>query len=198
VQAWVLVPVKAFAAGKARLAPALSASAREALARTMAERVIGAAAPLPVAVACDDDDVATWARAHGAEVVWTPGVGLDGAVQQGCELLVAGGAARVVVSHADLPRASGLVRLADPADDFAGITFVPDRRDDGTNVASLPAAAIAGGFTFAYGPGSFARHLAEAGRVGVPTRVLRLPELQWDVDTPDDLPESQPASSTAT
>jgi 2-phospho-L-lactate/phosphoenolpyruvate guanylyltransferase len=184
VQAWVLVPVKAFAAGKARLAPALSASAREALARTMAERVIGAAAPLPVAVACDDDDVATWARAHGAEVVWTPGVGLDGAVQQGCELLVAGGAARVVVSHADLPRASGLVRLADPADDFAGSTFVPDRRDDGTNVICVPTRV---GFEFSYGPGSFQRHIAETERLGLPFRVVREPRLGWDVDHPADL-----------
>lgn len=194
----MLVPVKAFAAGKARLAPALSAPEREALARTMAERVVAAAAPLPVAVACDDDDVAAWAHAQGAEVVWTPGVGLDGAVQQGCELLVAGGAGRVVVCHADLPRAAGLARLADASDGFEGITFVPDRRDDGTNVASVPAAAIAAGFTFAYGPGSFGRHVAEAGRVDVPVRVLRLPELQWDVDTPDDLAGAEPATSTTT
>lgn len=194
----MLVPVKAFAAGKARLAPALSAPEREALARTMAERVVAAAAPLPVAVACDDDDVATWARTQGAEVVWTPGVGLDGAVQRGCELLVAGGADRVVVCHADLPRATGLARLADAGDDFDGITFVPDRRDDGTNVASVPATAIEGGFTFAYGPGSFGRHVAEAARVGVPVRVLRLPELQWDVDTPDDLSGAAPATTTTT
>lgn len=198
MQAWVLVPVKAFAAGKARLATALSAPAREALARTMAERVVAAAAPLPVAVACDDDGVADWAREHGAEVVWTPGLGLDGAVQQGCELLVSGGARRIVVCHADLPRAAGLARLADPADGPDGITFVPDRRDDGTNVASVPATALEAGFTFAYGPGSFTRHLAEAERVGAPVRVLRLPELQWDVDTPDDLPEPEPATTTTT
>ena len=194
----MLVPVKAFAAGKARLAPALSAPAREALVRTMAERVVAAAAPLPVAVACDDDDVATWARAQGAEVVWTPGVGLDGAVQRGCELLVAGGARRVVVCHADLPRAAGLARLADAGDGFEGITFVPDRRDDGTNVASVPASAIAAGFAFAYGPGSFGRHVAEAERLDIPVRVLRLPELQWDVDTPDDLSGAEPATTTTT
>jgi 2-phospho-L-lactate guanylyltransferase (CobY/MobA/RfbA family) len=46
----------------------------------------------------------------------------------------------------------------------------------------------AGGFTFAYGVGSFARHVAEAERLGRRVRVERLPELQWDVDTPDDLP----------
>ena len=193
----MLVPVKAFAAGKARLAPAMSAPDRAALARSMAEQVLRAAAPLPVAVACDDEAVAAWARERGASVVWTPGRGLNAAVQQGAFELVAGGAAHVVVAHADLPRAAGLSRLVDDTDGsaFDGITLVPDRRDDGTNVAVLPAAAIDAGFTFAYGVGSFARHCAEAERVGLELRVARIPELQWDVDTPDDLAEPQPATT---
>ena len=183
----MLVPVKAFAAAKARLAPALAADERAQLARVMAERVLSAAAPLAVAVACDDEEVAAWARGRGATVVWTPGLGLNGAVQQGFAALLSAGADAVVVAHADLPRAAGLARLVDG---FDGITLVPDRREDGTNVAVVPASAAA--FTFAYGVSSFGRHLAEATRVGADVRVLRVPELQWDVDTPDDLPEPIP------
>jgi 2-phospho-L-lactate guanylyltransferase len=41
---------------------------------------------------------------------------------------------------------------------------------------------------FAYGPGSFGRHVVEARRLGLPLRIARRPELQWDVDTPADLP----------
>ena len=52
----MLVPVKAFAEAKARLAPALDAGQRERLARAMAEHVVAAAAPLPVSVVCDDED----------------------------------------------------------------------------------------------------------------------------------------------
>src|SRR5687767_11462041 len=74
----VLIPVKAFGAAKLRLAPALDAEERIALARSMAGRVVASAAPLPVAVACDDEEVAAWARALGATVVWTPGLGLNG------------------------------------------------------------------------------------------------------------------------
>ena len=181
-RAAVLVPVKAFAAAKVRLAPALSAPARASLARSMAERVVAAAAPMAVTVACDDRDVADWAASLGAAVEWTPGVGLNGAVQQGFAALLADGFDVVVVAHADLPGAVGLDRLADG---FAGVTLVPDRRDDGTNVLAVPATAR--GFTFAYGPGSFARHVAEAARLGCATRIERLPELQWDVDLPDDL-----------
>ena len=176
----VLVPVKAFADAKVRLAPALPAPERAALARWMGERVLAAAGGLPVAVACDDDEVAGWAAAQGALVVWAPGRGLNGAVQDGVDHLAGLGAGRVVVAHADLPLASDLPRVAR----FDGVTVVPDRRDDGSNVVCVPTGA---GFRFAYGPGSFARHLAQAAALDLPRRVLRVPELCWDVDVPADL-----------
>ena len=58
----VLLPVKAFDDAKARLAPALSASDRAALARRMATTVVEAAAPLPVTIVCDSTEVAEWAH----------------------------------------------------------------------------------------------------------------------------------------
>jgi 2-phospho-L-lactate guanylyltransferase len=42
-------------------------------------------------------------------------------------------------------------------------------------------------FRFAYGPGSFRRHVAEAERLGLHVRVVRDPDLAFDVDVPDDL-----------
>lgn len=176
----VLVPVKAFDRAKLRLAPALPAPERAALARTMAERVMRAAGGLRVAVVCDDEAVASWAAARGAEVVWTPGKGLNGAVTAGVEHLAATGTERVVVAHADLPLADDLVWAAS----CEGVTIVPDRHDDGTNVLGIPAAC---GFVFAYGPGSFGRHVAEAERLGLPVRVERRADLAWDVDVPADL-----------
>jgi 2-phospho-L-lactate guanylyltransferase len=61
---------------------------------------------------------------------------------------------------------------------------VPDRHDDGTNVLAVPTGV---GFVFAYGPASFARHRAEAARLGLTLTVLRPPDLTWDVDVPADL-----------
>lgn len=176
----VLVPVKAFIGAKARLAPALDPATRAALARRMAERVLAAAAPLPVAVVCDDAEVAAWARAHGATVVDEPGRGLNGAVAAGVAFLEAAGATEVVVAHADLPAARDLVAVTG----FAGITLVPDRRRDGTNVVCVPSGS---GFRFAYGAGSFRRHRAEAARSGLAWRVVDAPALAWDVDLPSDL-----------
>lgn len=181
----VVVPVKAFAAAKVRLAPALDPIARAALARNMAALVLAAAAPLPVTVVCDDDEVADWARAQSVHVGWTPGLGLDGAVQAGVAAVEAAGASRVVVAHADLPLARNLAGLAGPdAADPTSITLVPDRHAEGTNVIVLPAGC---GFRFAYGPGSFARHRAEAVRLGLTVRVVTDVRLGWDVDLPGDL-----------
>lgn len=178
----VVVPVKAFAAAKVRLAPALDPAARRDLARHMAAHVVAVADPLPVTVVCDDEEVAAWAEALGVTVAWTPGLGLDGAVEAGVEAVTAAGADRVLVAHADLPLARGLAAVAAEGPD--GITLVPDRRGDGTNVVVIPARC---GFRFAYGPGSFARHRAEAARLGLAARVLDDPRLGWDVDLPDDL-----------
>jgi 2-phospho-L-lactate guanylyltransferase len=176
----VLIPVKAFAQAKRRLAGVLDAEERAALARSMAEQVVRAAGALTVAVVCDDDDVRRWATGLGIEVIWTPGLGLNGAVEAGVAHLASAGIGRAVVAHADLPLALDLTWVAQ--DD--GVTLVPDRHGDGTNVAAVPTDV---GFRFAYGAGSCARHEAEALRLGLPARVVPDVRLGWDVDTPDDL-----------
>lgn len=178
----VLVPVKAFPLAKLRLSEVLDGEARAALARAMADRVILAAAPLPAVVVCDDDDVADWARAAGAEVVRTDRAGLNGAVARGVEVLGDRGVTRIVVAHADLPFARGLAALADAEPDE--VLLVPDRRGDGTNVVSVPSGR---GFVFRYGAGSFRAHLQEAQDRGLRTRVVDSAELGWDVDEPADL-----------
>ncbi|MBK5221769.1 MAG: 2-phospho-L-lactate guanylyltransferase [Acidimicrobiia bacterium] len=179
-QTGVLVPVKSFTEAKVRLAPALDQSARAALARHMAAVVVAAAAPLPVAVVCDHDDVAEWARSLGAEVFWRPERGLNGAVADGLERYGARGFERVIVAHADLPLADHLGWVGE----FDGVTLVPDRRDDGTNVICVPTGV---GFRFSYGAASFRRHVAEAERLELSYRVVREERLGWDVDTPADL-----------
>jgi len=177
----VLVPVKAFAMAKRRLGSALGDAERRALMRSMAEHVLAAAAPLAVAVVCDDNEVADWARRHGALVVWEPGRGLNGAVEAGVERLGSMGVEHVTVAHGDLPMAAGLGDL-EPFDE--GVTLVPDRLGNGTNVLRVPAQS---GFRFSYGPGSFARHLGECERLGLAPRVLDVPGLAFDVDLPADL-----------
>lgn len=185
----VVVPVKSFGQAKRRLAGVLDEGQRAALARAMARTVVLAAGPLPVLVVCDDEAVRAWAEGLGreglgVEVLWTPGTGLNGAVEAGVAHLAGRGVPRAIVAHADLPLATDLSWLAGGDGDGDGVTLVPDRHGDGTNVASVPTSA---GFRFAYGAGSCARHAAEAERLGLPVRVVADPHLGWDVDRPEDL-----------
>jgi len=176
VDAAVLVPVKSFHAAKRRLADWLAPQDRERLARWMAERVLAAAAPLPVFVACDDDRVAEWAESRGAHVSWGPGLGLNGAIDHGIDTMSGKGIDHVVVAHGDLPLASALAGLAVPGH----VVIVPDRRRDGTNVLSRPTAVA---IRAEYGAASFTRHLATAIGSGAPVSVRRDPRLAIDVDT---------------
>lgn len=176
----VLIPVKAFHRAKLRLAGTLSPERRQELARSMATQVVRSAAGLPVGVVCDDQEVASWARSLDALVIWEPGRGLNQAVQEGFAHMGRLGVRSVIVAAGDLPQATDLRWVTD----YPGITIVPDRRRDGTNVIGLPTAAP---FTFSYGPGSFGRHLDEARRIGGPVRVVHSAPLSWDVDLPEDL-----------
>ncbi len=179
-EAAVLIPVKAFAEAKVRLAEVLGAEERSALARSRGAGVIAAAAGLPVWVVCDDREVADWASGLGAGILWTPARGLNAAVTEGVQHLARLGTRLVIVAHADLPLVGDLSDIGRRDQ----IVLAPDRRRDGTNVIAIPADS---GFRFSYGPGSFGKHLAEADRLGIPAVVLDRPDLAWDVDVPDDL-----------
>jgi 2-phospho-L-lactate guanylyltransferase len=101
----------------------------------------------------------------------------------GCAAVRAAGCTRAVVAHTDLPRARSLAPLATDGTRPI-VALVPCHRDDGTPVLSVP---LASGFDFAYGPGSFRRHAAAARARGLAVRVVRDPDLAFDVDVPEDL-----------
>ena len=192
----VVVPVRSFDGALSRLAGVLDRPRRRDLMRELAGRVVAAGRPHPVHVVTSDPEVAEWAGAVGAAAIriGEPGpgpaehpaaaaesgeTGLTVSVTAAVERLAAAGVQRAVVAHADLPLVESLEAAVGP-----GLTIAPDRRRDGSNVVCVPAAA---GFRFAYGPGSFERHLAEAGRLGLPVTVVDDPALAWDLDHPEDL-----------
>lgn len=182
----MLVPIKAFTEAKRRLERELDPTQRATLARAMASRVLAAARPFPTSVVCDDEEVALFAEQHGAKVIYCPERGLNPAVAEGVRRLGEDGFTEVIVSHSDLPYATGFDQL----EAWHGVTLVPDRHMRGTNVAVVPTKA---GFDWSYGPGSLGRHRSEALRLGLPLRIMRVETLGWDVDLPADLLEGPAA-----
>jgi 2-phospho-L-lactate guanylyltransferase len=180
VRVAALIPVKRFDAAKGRLATVVDEPNRARLAKWMATGVVRSCNALDVFVACDSDDVADWAAEHGAAVIWGPGLGLNGAIDDGVAAIADAGYDQVIISHADLPHPTMLPTVA-----RAGtVTLVPDRRRDGTNVLSFP---LTDAIVASYGPGSFSRHFAAAQALGITVEVRADHDLSLDVDTPADL-----------
>jgi 2-phospho-L-lactate guanylyltransferase len=176
----ILVPVKSFAQAKHRLSSVLDDRQRAHLAQAMASRMLEVNGTTDLFVACDDGTVADWAAGTGAFVLWTPGLGLSGAVDAGVTFLGREGYSLAVVAHADIPQITSLREFG--TEDV--VTLAPDRTLDGTNVAAVPTRS---GFRFSYGPRSFSRHRNEALRLGLGLRVVYDTRLATDVDVPDDL-----------
>lgn len=183
----VLVPLRSFAGPKTRLAEVLSDGERSDLATTLATGVLDALHGWPVAVVTDDPAVVAWTAGRDVTIVRPGRPGLNPAVAAGADDAARQGASQVAVVHADLAfphELDRVLRAASTPDRRGGVTAVPDRHGDGTNVLVVPTGTH---FDFAYGPGSFARHRAEAGRLGLPFVADPVESLGWDVDTPDDL-----------
>lgn len=177
----VLIPIRSFDDAKSRLADVLSVDDRRDLAVAMAEIVVRAGGDLPVWVVTDDDEVAEWARSAGTEPLAVGRPGLTDSVTTAVRVASIQGFDRAIIAHADLPFADDVTVVDGP-----GLAIAPDRRRDGSNVMSVPTDA---GFGFAYGPGSFRAHIAEAERLGLRVDVINAPDLAWDVDDPGDLPD---------
>ena len=178
-----VVPIRSFRDSKTRLSERLDAAGRAALMRSLASGVVEALSEFDVVVVTDDHEVADWARGRGVDVVRPARAGLEAAAECGRSLALQAGFSRIAVVHADLAAPISLAAVVN-ASDSSDVVVVADRHGDGTNVLIVPAAAE---FEFAYGPGSFGRHVDEADRLDLSVRSITDSDLGWDVDTPADL-----------
>jgi len=177
-----LVPVKALAEAKGRLAPEVGPLQRRLLAIAMFEDVIAAiqsvrALEVPVVVSPVRE---VWRRADalGCRVVEEPPAAgdLNRALAAAAGVVPNGSPLLVVVADLPLASAAGLERVLAAE---APVAVVPSHDGGGTNVLAWRDPAS---FAPSFGPDSAARHLAAPGAVRVDE-----PGLALDVDTVDDL-----------
>lgn len=183
-----LLPVKAFALAKGRLAPVLTADERAGLAEAMLRDVIAAvtgSGALDRVNLLGGDDARRLANSMG--LTWIDDDGepeLNVALDRAAGALARQQVHTLLVLPGDLPT----LQSGDIATLLAchrnGLTISPARSDGGTNalVVSPPDA-----MDFCFGPDSARRHLAHALTAGLPAQNLALEGFARDIDRPADL-----------
>ena len=186
MRCWVVIPVKAPEACKTRLSPALGDDERQALVAAMLRQTLVAAR----AVVARERVMLLGPSRHGLEddiaLLQDPGGGLNVALASARDAALRAGVERLLLLSADLPTVApedvaALLEVAGNA-----VAAGPDRAGLGTNALSLPLPAAAE-FRFRYGEGSFAKHRAEAERIGLPFLTIDRPGLGLDIDRPDEI-----------
>jgi len=204
---WAVIPVKDLANAKQRLAGALDPSERRRLFRCMFEDVLAAASKvhrLTGVVVVTRDGVATEiALQRGARVLREEkNLGQSAAVDHAAAVLTGEGAAGIITLPGDVPlvteeEISAVLDLhGETQGGTLAVTIVPASDGRGSNCMVLtPPGAI----PFRFGNDSFRPHLDAARQRGIAARVLELPGLGLDIDSPADLREllRRPGMSTA-
>jgi 2-phospho-L-lactate guanylyltransferase len=185
-----VVPVKELAQAKQRLAGVLPPSARRGLALAMLEDVLAALAATPglagILMITVDDAAAAVGRRFGATISASGArEGHTGAIEAAAAHLASQNLGMVALPG-DIPLVqwSDIHRLISAHGEMPAFSIVPARDEQGSNaVLCAPANAV----PLRFGPNSFYPHLAAALELRVTPRVLRLPRIELDIDTPDDL-----------
>ena len=187
---YAIIPAKALALGKSRLAPLLDPEARAALNLSLARRTLevcvesfGAARTI-VVTGCAE--IGAMALAAGALRVDEPqAASLNAAVRAGIALAQQLGAGGAVVVPTDLPLLSteALERALAFLPSEPGCLLVGDRRRIGTNLLAMHPADLR---LIAFGGESLERHAGRARELGYETRLHCCEQLGLDLDLPED------------
>ena len=185
-----LVPIKRFGAAKTRLAAMLGEEARSALARAMMEDVLEALSAAHgldgILVVTSDSAARVLALANGCDIFDDPfEAGTNTAVVHGLRHLAGMGYAGALVVPGDIPFVTPReIETVLAAMGWNPIVLVPARRDGGTNLLGLAGPTV---IPPAFGPQSFARHIASARNAGIEPLTFDLEGAANDIDVPDDL-----------
>ncbi len=186
-----ILPVKSFSHAKQRLDGGVAPGSRRALAEAMVADVLVALRRThgveETLVVSSDRDAQRIAVGHGATVLEDDlDRGHNPAATNGIRWALEQGADRALLVPGDCPLLDPdelELLLAQPVDPPSAL-IVPDRHGTGTNALVL---TPPGSLEPSFGPGSCARHLANARLIGTAAEVVHVPTLALDVDTPEDL-----------
>lgn len=189
----VVVPAKDLQTAKGRLSLLLSPQDRRSLYLAMFGDVLGAVRAASgidcLVVVTRDPDLIGLSRDFAAEVCLEPeNLGHTQAVRTGVEHALRRGARAMMTIPGDVPSVTSeeIEAMLAGLPPGRSALFVPSRSGLGTNGVLLrPPDSM----PLRFGEPSFEGHLMTADKFGICPRILNLPGLSLDVDTPEDLAE---------
>jgi 2-phospho-L-lactate guanylyltransferase len=189
---WVVIPVKPLRLAKSRLAKVLTPDERQQLAEVLLRHVLQTVNNVPevtgTLVISRDNRVLTIAREYKARTVQETGnPELNAALLRAAKIIESWGSDSILILPADLPvinaeDVSAIIKLGKK--NFPSVVIATDRIEDGTNALFVRPPGCIG---YAYGPGSFQRHMALAKEASAHIEVYHSERLQFDIDMPEDL-----------
>jgi len=182
----IALPVKSLAETKTRLEHVLTPLERAALTLAMFEDVLDATMALPgweTWVISPDETVLEVAMGRGTYAIMEERPPLSSAIRQVEEEAAAHMADSLAVLLADTPLVTTQA-LTRALHTLGPVVLAPSADEGGTNLlVRRPVSAM----TAHFGVDSYRRHLEAAAEADVPTSIVQIPEIAFDLDLPGDI-----------
>ena len=188
---WAIIPVKPLNRAKSRLADVLTPEQRQQLAESMFRHVLETVRDVPqiigTLVISRDSKALSIAREYEAKTVQETGTPeLNSALTRATQVVASWGVESLLVLPADLPllHADDLTYMISTGRGNPSVVIATDQNRDGTNALFIRPPGI---MPYAYGPGSYERHMALARTAGVKAKSFFSEQLALDIDVAGDL-----------
>ena len=188
---WAIIPVKPLNRAKTRLSGVLNPEQRQQLAEMMFRHVLQAVREVPqvigTLVISRDTKALAIAREYNARTVQESGAPeLNAALTRATQVVAGWRGDAVLVLPADLPlvTAEDISSVVALGNDPFSVVIATDQEQDGTNALLIRPPGL---IHYAFGPGSFHRHVQLSREAAVEPKVYRSDRLALDIDLPVDL-----------
>jgi 2-phospho-L-lactate/phosphoenolpyruvate guanylyltransferase len=188
---WVIIPVKPLNRAKSRLATVLTPEQRHNLAESMFRHVLTEVSAVPqilgTLVISRDAKALSIAREYRARTLQETGTpDLNAALMRATQVILSWGSDSILVLPADLPlvAAEDIANIIQMGRGIPSVVLASDKNQDGTNALFMRPPGV---IDFAYGLGSYDRHVALAQAAGVAVKTYYSERLALDIDVSDDL-----------
>jgi 2-phospho-L-lactate guanylyltransferase len=188
---WAVIPVKPLNRAKSRLEKVLTPEQRYELAQMMLRQILSVTSQTPgitgTLIISRDTRAIGIARDFGARTVQESGFSdLNPALERATGVMRAWRAGAILILPADLPfiAAEDITEMVELGQDLSTVVIATDRHRDGTNAMLVRPPGL---MTYAYGTGSFDRHVTIAHEAQARVQHYESERTMLDIDEPDDL-----------